>query len=276
MRFSTIRYMEWVKTSLPEPGSNEIKLATSGMPSSAATIKELGLSLQNAPITGANEYGFNDVKEAIAARYDRDIDEVFYAQGTSMSNFVLYATLIEPGMKIAVETPVYECLQAPIEALGADIIPLHRHEESGWRLTVDDIRKVVEQGVQGIVMTSPHNPTGVVTSDEELLAFAREIAPDAWLLVDEVYREWIPGKYKTTLGNNEPNLYTTSSLTKVFGFGDLRAGWAIVPPELAKRMYRTYDHMGVITPFLSDWVAAKVLANDDYLNTVHSQYHARD
>ena len=42
-----------------------------------------------------------------------------------------------------------------------------------------------------------------------------------------------------------PRLITTASLTKVYGLGSLRAGWAIMPEALVSKAEQRYDFMAV-------------------------------
>jgi len=41
------------------------------------------------------------------------------------------------------------------------------------------------------------------------------------------------------------NVMSISSLTKVFGLGNLQCGWVLAQPELAKRMRRIIDYTNV-------------------------------
>ena len=67
------------------------------------------------------------------------------------------------------------------------------------------------------------------------------------LLIDEVYRDFRPGALGTarTLGEN---VVILSSFTKVYGLGNLRAGWILGPRELVGRLRAMMDVMESIGP----------------------------
>jgi aspartate/methionine/tyrosine aminotransferase len=70
----------------------------------------------------------------------------------------------------------------------------------------------------------------------------------ARVLVDEVYLEALvvhgrPARSAFHLG---PEFVATSSLTKAFGLGGLRCGWALADPDLVTRMWRLHDLIDVV------------------------------
>lgn len=67
------------------------------------------------------------------------------------------------------------------------------------------------------------------------------------LLVDEVYRDFLPGPPGTarSLGGN---VVTVSSLTKVYGLSRLRAGWVLAPAQVVLRMQAIRDVMEAVDP----------------------------
>lgn len=259
MQFPQIPYMEWAKTHEDAGFPVHCDLANSGMPTLPKSISDLGIDPENIPLAGNNSYGYQPLKERIAQRYGVDPNNVLTALGTSMSNFIVLASIIEPGDTVLVETPVYECLSYPPSALGAHIVGFERHESSDWRVEVDRIADLTKQNrAKAIFLSNPHNPSGAFDDDATLIALADAVDESCWLIVDEVYREWLDGEYGKTVALKRPNIITTTSLTKVWGLSSLRAGWAIGPESMMLKCYKTYDHMAVISPFPTDWIIAEL------------------
>ncbi|OFZ68085.1 MAG: hypothetical protein A2Z01_05490 [Betaproteobacteria bacterium RBG_16_58_11] len=69
-------------------------------------------------------------------------------------------------------------------------------------------------------------------------------AIDAYAVVDEVYRDFDPNPPPVAQALH-PRLITTASLTKVYGLGSLRAGWALMPEALVTKAEQRYDFMAV-------------------------------
>jgi hypothetical protein len=171
---------------------------------------------------------------------------VLTAIGTSEANFLICAALLRPEDVVAVEMPCYEPFVRMVQALDAEVIPLPRTPEEGYGLDLDRLDEVLAAGVRMVVLSDLHNPTGRRLDREVLAEAARRVAAaQAWLLVDEIYLDFLfehrpPSAF--TLGDR---VISTSSLTKVYGLGALRAGWAIGAPEVIARAYDVRDNLGV-------------------------------
>lgn len=98
------------------------------------------------------------------------------------------------------------------------------------------------------------------------MSIAEGIGSEKFAIVDEVYREGYLNQAGRTCALRAPNLYTTSSLTKVWGLSYLRAGWALASYDVVKRAYRAYDHIGVNNPFPTEWMTHKVFSTPSLID----------
>jgi N-succinyldiaminopimelate aminotransferase len=143
----------------------------------------------------------------------------------------------------------------------------------GFAVDIDRLRRAVTPRTRALIVNSPHNPTGMVLTDDELAAIA-EIAVSADLLVitDEVYEHLVfdgrrhiplatyPGMAQRTI--------TISSAAKMFNCTGWKIGWACGTPELiagvrAAKQYLTYVGGAPLQPAVAhalnqeeEWVAA--------------------
>ena len=268
-RFQTIPYMYWAKQHMPEPANGELNLAESGMPPPAGFLKELGIDLNEIPLVGDNCYGYQPLRDSIANRYSVSPSQVMNTNGSSMANFLLFAVLTDPGDTLVIETPTYQCLPAVAENLGLHVKPVQRRAENKWQIDIGEVIELVRSThAKGIVLTNPHNPSGVIIPEVDLIQLASGVGEEVFVLVDEVYIEWLKGFSRKTSGLAMPNIYATSSLTKVWGFGQLRAGWAIAPEKVVDMCYRAYDHIGVINPIITDAIATEIYRHPTLLDDI--------
>jgi aspartate/methionine/tyrosine aminotransferase len=185
---------------------------------------------------------------ALSRRYGVSEAEVFPSLGTSLGIFLALAALIRPGEEVLVETPGYESLRRVPEALGADVRRFSRRAENQYGVDPEDVMRAWRPGVSVVVVTDLHNPTGRTAGDEALTRLAADLkARNAMLLVDEVYRDFRPGAPGTARALGD-NVVVTSSLTKVYGLGNLRAGWILAPPDVVLRLRRMMDVLQSIDP----------------------------
>jgi aspartate/methionine/tyrosine aminotransferase len=228
-------YMEWAKTR-PVP---EIDLAGSNI--LACSLDDLPGAREALALDGANDNGYPPLAEAIGARYGVDAQLVTTAGGTSGANFLVLAALLEPGDEVLVETPGYDPLLGATRMFGAQTLRFERTFEDGFALDPDRVRAAMTPRTRLIVITSPHNPTGVAAAPAALEEVGRLAArAGAHVLVDEVYRD-VTGDTAPPASSRGDMFITTSSLTKSYGLSSLRAGWAIASADVCYRIRRARD-----------------------------------
>ncbi|HEV8374813.1 MAG TPA: pyridoxal phosphate-dependent aminotransferase [Candidatus Polarisedimenticolia bacterium] len=236
-------YMTWAKRH----AAARFNLANSGMlPCAPADIP---IPPGGIEFNGRDPEGYPPLREAIAAKYGVTSDRVVPAQGTSGANFLACATLLERGDEVLVERPAYEPLLAVVRYLGAEVKRFERSLEDGYRLDIEAIRGLLSPRVKLVVLTSPHNPSGVVADPGDLQRLAGLCAESgAWLMVDEVYRDILFEDAPPSAAHLGDRALATGSLTKSYGLGGLRCGWILCEENLAERMRRMNDLMGVMGP----------------------------
>ena len=109
------------------------------------------------------------------------------------------------------------------------------HVERGEDFSLDIERAERElAGAKLAFVASPNNPTGNSMSREEL---ERLLAPGAVIAVDEAYAEFA-GESVADLVKSHDNLIVMRTFSKWAGLAGMRAGYAIVPVQLAEVIWR--------------------------------------
>lgn len=227
--------MEWAK-SRPSPrfdlaGSNVLACSVDDLPGAHEAIA----------FAGHNENGYAPLIEAIAGRYCVHPDQVTTAQGTSGANFLVCAALLEPGDDVLVERPGYDPLLGTPRLLGARTIRFDRDFDRGYSIDPDRIRHAMTPRTRLIVVTTPHNPSSVVTTIDALCEIGRIAeSAGAHVLVDEVYQDAMDAAFPPAAAHGDVFI-TTNSLTKSYGLAALRCGWTVSSREIAERIRRARD-----------------------------------
>jgi aspartate/methionine/tyrosine aminotransferase len=231
-------YMHWAKFKPP------VRFALTGSEVPHFRMNRLEVSIDDLELDGASHPRYPGLRERIAARYGVGTKNVVAADGTSMANFLAMATLITAGDEVLVEHPTYEPLLRAAGFLGAAIKRFERPAGS-FSLDVAAVERQLGPKTRLIVITNLHNPSSVLADDRQLGALG-ELATrmGARVLIDEVYLDAAvpPRPSATHLG---PEFICTNSLTKVYGLSGLRCGWILAEPDLAERMWRLNDLLGV-------------------------------
>jgi len=259
-------FLRWAKTR----PAVDYDLAASGLlPVSLAELLAGEPLTDWAEITGPAGDGFPPLREAIGSRYGVALDGVALAAGGAGANFLGCAACLAPGDEVLVEWPAYDPLLAAPRLLGAVTRRFARRPEAGFALEPEAVRAALTPRTRLIVLSHPHNPSGVAASAAALAEVgAAAGALGARVLVDEVYREaplraGSPAPPSAALLG--PEFIVTSSLTKAFGLAGLRCGWVLAEPELAARARAARDAVDGSGVFLAEKLAALALRKIELL-----------
>jgi N-succinyldiaminopimelate aminotransferase len=211
---------------------------------------------------GVNQYppgpGIAALREAIAAqrmrRYRMAFDpgsEVLVTVGASEAIAAAVLGLVEPGSEVLLIEPFFDTYSPVIAMAGSrrvsvSLVPNGR----GFALDIDAVRSAITPLTRAIIVNSPHNPTGLVLSDNDLRALAA-VAVEADLLVisDEVYEHLVfDGAHHlpiATYPGMAQRTVTISSAAKMFNCTGWKIGWACGPANLiagvrAAKQYLSY------------------------------------
>ncbi len=235
-------YLLWAKTrqaaAIDLAGSNLLPCAIEDLPGAREAVD----------LSAPNDNGFAPLVTAIALHYGVDAGRVVTAAGCSGANFIAIAALVGAGDHVLVERPGYDPLPGACRLMGARVEPFDRRFENGFQLDLDALARRVTPGTRLIVLSTPHNPSGVELDAASLTAVGRLAERvGAHVLVDEVYLDAAklvrgePATATSAAGLDGP-FVITNSLTKSYGLAGLRSGWAIAPSaDVAVRLRRTRD-----------------------------------
>lgn len=196
---------------------------------------------------GENQYapglGTPELRAAIARHQARhhgiELDpdrEVVVTTGATEAIAAAVLGLVDPGDEVVVLEPFYDSYVAMVQMAGAVPVPVTLRAPE-FRLPVDELRAAVGPRTRAIMVNTPHNPTGVVLGDDELVALA-EIAEEHDLVVisDEVYEhltfDGVRHRPLATVPGLTDRTVTISSAGKSFSVTGWKVGWATGPAEL--------------------------------------------
>ena len=253
-------YMTWAKYH----AAAKYNLANSGI--LGCELNDLTITWNDVIINGPNHEGYAPLKAAIARRYGVNEENIVIAQGTSMANFLTMATLLEHRDEVLIEQPTYDPFLAAASYLGANINRFVRRFENGYQLDLDELKGLISARTKLIVLSNPHNPSGV-NINAEMLAQVGDLAAavGAYVLVDEVYRDILFEDAEPVAVHLGDHFVTTGSLTKAYGLSGLRCGWVLCDPRLAERMRRMNDLFGAVGSMPSDSLALAAFRQLDAL-----------
>ena len=255
-------YMEWAR----HRAAAEVDLAGSNL--LACSLDDLPGACEAVDIAGESPDGYRPLVDAIAARYRVSPDRVATAGGCSGANFLACAALIDSGDHVLIEHPSYDPLVAAARMLGAEVSFFERRFEEGYSLDPGRIASRLAPTTRLVVVSSPHNPSGVLAETSALEELGRLAeSRGVHVLVDEVYLDAALGGKHPPAATLSPAFISSNSLTKSWGLASLRCGWTIASPETTERIRRARDIVDVWAPIPADRLSVLAFANLDRLST---------
>jgi 2-aminoadipate transaminase len=175
-----------------------------------------------------------------------DPAQVMVTNGSLEAGAMLFAHLVTPGTRVAVEQPTYDRTLLLLQQLGAELVPIPLEADG---LDVGALESALAEGPIGFVHVIPnaHNPAGCTLSVEKrrrLVELAAE--HDFWIFEDDPYRELpFEGEPLDTMlaVDTAGKVIHASSFSKTVSPG-VRVGYLVGPADeiakLAKKANETY------------------------------------
>jgi histidinol-phosphate aminotransferase len=133
---------------------------------------------------------------------------------------------LEPGDKVINCPPTFGMYPFSTEVCGGQLVDIKRRGD--FAIDVADVKKAVDSRTKVIFVTSPNNPSGNVTVQEDILEL---VETGAVVVVDEAYYEF-SGVTVAPLVAKHDNLIVLRSFSKWAGLAGLRVGYGVFSPEL--------------------------------------------
>ncbi|MFA7324676.1 MAG: aminotransferase class I/II-fold pyridoxal phosphate-dependent enzyme, partial [Candidatus Nanopelagicales bacterium] len=230
-------------------------------------------ALKNAAIAAINDgrgnqyppvNGLPQLRSAITAHQARfygislDPDtDVVVTTGASEAIAASVLALIEPDDEVVVFEPWFDVYDAVI-ALARGIrvgVPMN---VDGLRPNLERLAEAITSRTRVILLNSPHNPTGMVFTREELQVVADlAIKHDLIVISDEAYEHlWFDANAHVpiaTLPGMHERTITVGSGGKTFSFTGWKVGWASGPQDLITAVRTVRQHLSYVSGGPFQW-----------------------
>lgn len=167
-------------------------------------------------------------------------EHVLVHTGAGEAIYLFMNTAFEPGDHLIVHSPGYQSLAEVARGAGCEVSLWTAREENGWRLDLNELKHLIRPNTKGVVINTPHNPTGFLMPRADFDALNRFVQERELLLFsDEVYREaeYDPGLRLPAACDYGDHAISLGVTSKTYGLAGLRIGW------VATRNKRIYQKM---------------------------------
>ena len=206
--------------------------------------------------------------------------EIVVTCGSTEAMLVALLSIINPGDEVILSEPFYENYWPDCVLAGAvpRFVPLR---PPGWLYDPDELAAAFNDNTKAIVVCNPNNPTGTVSTPEELdhiAALCRKW--DAIAITDEIYEHILYDGRKhvalATLDGMKERTVTIGGMSKTYSVTGWRIGTMIASPELTLAFRRVHDYVsiGAAAPLQEAGAVAYRLPRS-YYDRMTAEYQAR-
>lgn len=231
----------------------------------------------------ASVHGVVELRQAIAAHYADwygltvDPHRVVITVGASGGFTLAFLAAFDAGDRVAVTIPGYPCYRNALDALGAQVVPLMTTLEHNFQPTIELLEQAhAEAPLQGLMLTSPSNPTGTMIDGDRMRAVLQWCeARDITVISDEIYHGLTyEGAARSALEVND-DVLVVNSFSKYFSMTGWRLGWLIVPENFVAPVVRFAANLLLGPQTLSQLAGVAAFSCHDELQG-HIERYARN
>ena len=223
-------------------------------------IVEAGMAaISQGDVHYTSAVGMPALREAIAefyqSRYGVTIsaNRIIITPGASGALMLALGVIMQEGDEILLTDPGYPCNRNFVRFLSGNARSIFVDAESGYQLTLQQLKENWQDNTVAAMVASPSNPTGTLLSKTELAemaAFVKE--KGGYLIVDEIYHGLVyAGECDTALSLDlklANNIIVINSFSKYFNMTGWRVGWVVAPDELVSDMDKLAQNIFLAAP----------------------------
>ena len=172
-----------------------------------------------------------ELRNAISSKFrvqnniDISFRNVMITNGAKQALFNLFQILLNDGDEVIIPAPYWLSYPQMVKLAGGKPIIIQTTPETGFKLSIEDIKSKISNKTKFLIINSPNNPTGKVLSKDELQTIVNLVRENKNLNIisDEIYELIIDKGYKhhSLLG------MASDIKDRVFTINGFAKGWAM-------------------------------------------------
>ena len=203
---------------------------------------------QYAPMQG-NVTLRQEIAQLINTKYKCKIDpneNILITAGATQGIFTTIQALVSAGEEVIILNPSYDCYEVPILLVGAK--PIHISLDEKFRPDWQKINDSVSSKTKMIIINSPHNPSGVLWEESDMLLLVELVKkhPKLIVLSDEVYEFITFEKPHISAAFNKmlrERSVIVSSFGKTFHVTGWKVGYLTAPKALLTEIIKVHQYL---------------------------------
>ena len=221
-----------------------------------------------------NVLGIPEYRKAVAdysacvkgLTYDPET-EIQAVDGATIGLFLALKAVVGTGDEVIIPSPFFTSYDAEVMLCGGRPVTVALRPEHGMRVNAADIEAAITPRTRAVIINSPGNPTGAVTSAAELARIAEVCKQhNIWAISDEVYHPFVFGEtFGETLGGEAAYAMTS-----------WRIGYLLAPEAVIEQTGKIAELMHSSVNSLAQYAGVAALAGpQDNVAAMREEYRAK-
>lgn len=229
-------------------------------------------SLESGKTSYTSNFGLLELREEIAKLYSQEhcthydpASEILVMSGVSEALDVAIRTITNPGDEIIVPQPAYVAYVPSVMFAGGVPVPVVTHLDNNFKLTAEDLEKVITPRTKALIINYPNNPTGATMDRKDLETIAKVASEhDIMVISDEVYEcLTYNGKHTcfSSIEGMKDRTILLNGFSKAYAMTGFRLAYALAPSPIINAMMRIHQYCMLCAPITAQVGAIEALRN---------------
>ena len=236
---------------------------------------------QYAPMQGVPELR-SAISAAVKGLYRREYDpdkEITVTSGATEALFAAIHAVIRPGDEAIIMEPAYDSYVPALQLAGGRPV-FCKMTHPDYSIDWDMVRDSVTQRTRLIIINSPHNPTGAILSENDILAL-KDLVRDTDILIlsDEVYEHIVFDSLPHLGMASDPELsqrsFVVSSFGKTFHATGWKVGYCLAPAPLTAEFRKVHQYLTFATGTPLQHACADYLGQEEHYRGLSAFYQRK-
>lgn len=167
--------------------------------------------------------------------YDMDIkdEEIFVTSAGCIAMYLTMEAILDPGDEVLIQAPYFTPYIKQVKLAGGIPVELPTYEEEDFQISVERLKRCINERTKAIIINTPSNPTGSCLSKETMQKIAKVAEEfDLIIVCDDIYTAYSyenPFVPFASLEGMKERSIIINSVSKDFTMTGWRVGNIIAP-----------------------------------------------
>ena len=222
--------------------------------------------------------------------------EIQAVDGATIGLYLALAAIVAPGDEVIIPSPYFTSYDAEVMLVGGRSVTVALRPENGMRINAADIEAAITPRTRAVIINSPGNPTGAVTSAAEMARIAEVCTRHGiWAIADEVYHPFVfadddvrDDDVRNTSGKPavapsiaavpgmKERTIVVESLSKTYAMTGWRIGYLLAPQNVIEQTGKIAELMHSSVNSLSQYAGVAALTGpQDHVAAMREEYRTK-